>query len=72
MEIQLNDVVQIDTTADDLCFVGMIGFVTGLSNQTVSVTFFYMGKPDEAPNHYEHMFMRSQVLYIGKPILTPA
>ena len=66
-KFEINDVVQVQSTVSDLEHVGLIGYVTSVSETTVNVAFYYAQEKGENAYVIDADFLLSEVYFVGRP-----
>lgn len=65
--LQVNDVVQVQSTVSDLEYVGLLGYVSEVSGSTAKVAFYHAEMKGENAYVVYQDFLVSELYFVGRP-----
>ena len=66
-QFEVNDIIQVQSTVADLEFVGLLGYVSAVTETTVNVAFYHNEVKGENAYCIEQDFLKSEVFFVGRP-----
>lgn len=65
--LSVNDIVQVQGTVADLEYVGLLGYVSKVSDSVVEVSFYYAKEKGQNAFVTTHEFLRPELYFVGTP-----
>lgn len=65
--LSVNDVVQVQSTVSDLEYVGLLGYVSKISGNVITVSFYHVETKGENAYVTERDFLRPELYFVGQP-----
>lgn len=66
-KLEVNDVVQVQSIVADLEYVGLLGYVSEVTDTTVKVVFYHAEHKGENAYCQDRDFLLSEVYFVGRP-----
>ncbi len=65
--LSVNDVVQVQGTVADLEYVGLLGYVSKVSDSVIEVSFYYAKEKGQNAFVMTKEFLRPELYFVGTP-----